>query len=103
VTLSNGETYYLSEANGWTVTVSGLPKYVNGAEAHYTWSEQSVLGYTQTSAVTNGTTTTFTNRFTSPVLPDNENPGKPPVYIFEDYDTPLGIEVIINHVGDCFD
>jgi len=103
VTLSNGETYYLSAANGWTVTVSGLPKFVNGVEARYTWSEQSVLGYTQTSAVTNGNMTTFTNRFTSPVLPDNGNPGKPPVYIFEDYDTPLGIEVIINHVGDCFD
>ena len=32
-------------------------------------------------------------------------PGKPgePYLIIEEYGTPLGVEVIINHVGDCFD
>ena len=29
-------------------------------------------------------------------------PGEPLIEI-EDYGTPLGINVIINHVGDCFD
>ena len=39
-----------------------------------------------------------------PTTPDDGRkvPGKPTV-VFEDYDTPLGVEVIINHVGDCFD
>lgn len=27
----------------------------------------------------------------------------PPIAIIEDYDTPLGVEVAINHAGDCFD
>ena len=113
VTLSNGESYTLSEANGWTVTVEDLPKYVNGTEVAYTWSEQSVLGYTS-SVATSGNVTTFTNTYrlvTPPTTPPggnnpprtpNETPEEP-LEVIEDYNTALGIEVMINHVGDCFD
>ena len=37
VLLSTGDEYRLNEANGWTVTVSGLPKYRDGKEITYTW------------------------------------------------------------------
>ena len=117
VTLSNGRSYTLSAANNWTVKVDNLPKYFNGQEIRYTWSEQTVLGYTQEIRVVDDVTI-FTNHYslTPPPGPPRqpgepgqpEQPGQPrlpgtPVYIFEDYNTPLGVEVIINHVGDCFD
>ena len=43
---------------------------------------------------------------TIPVVPQGQ--AKPrtfgnPIYIFEEYETALGIPVLINHVGDCFD
>ena len=46
--------------------------------------------------------------FERPALePETETPkvpGKPvALFNFEEYDTPLGVEVMINHVGDCFD
>ena len=37
-----------------------------------------------------------------PITPPPTTPEEPPV-IIEDYETPLAIEVQINHVGDCFD
>ena len=97
MTLSNGTSYALSEANNWTVTVYNLPKYFKGEEIRYTWSEQTVPGYKQTGVAVDGDTTTFTNTYTLP-----PTPGTPPVPI-DEYGTPLGIDVIINHVGDCFD
>ena len=107
VTLSNGRSYTLNAGNNWTVKVDNLPKYFNGQEIRYTWSEQTVLGYTSEIRVVDNVTV-FTNhyRITPPGPPDE--PGRPrvpgtPVYIFEDYNTPLGVEVMINHVGDCFD
>jgi hypothetical protein len=104
VTLSTGASYTLNAANNWSMTVSGLPKYdANGSEIRYTWTEQSVVGYTSSSTST-GNTTVFTNTYRQPVVPNT--PGKgggTPVYVFEDYDTPLGVEVIINHVGDCYE
>ena len=110
VTLSNGRSYTLSEANNWTVTVDNLPKYFNGQEIRYTWTEQTVLGYTSDVRVVDNVTV-FTNhyRITPPEPPEQPGqPGRPrvpgtPVYVFEDYNTPLGVEVVINHVGDCFD
>ena len=98
-----GQTFYLSPANNWTVTVTDLPKYNGGTEINYTWSEQTVLGYTSQKKVVNGVTI-FTNSFGTTPPPDI--PGRPPrtpVYVVKDYETPLGVEVIINHVGDCFD
>ena len=112
VTLSNGQNYTLSAANNWTVTVNNLPKYRNGALVNYSWSEQSVLGYTQANVVVTGDVTIFTNTYrmplppTTPTTPDTPRTPTTPkddTITIEDYATPLGIEVIINHVGDCFD
>jgi hypothetical protein len=65
--LSNGgvlpldvDTVVLNEENGWEATISGLPKYHEGVEIEYTWSEPKVKGYTPAKTV-NGDTTTFTN------------------------------------------
>ena len=64
-----------------------------------------MLGYTQTKVVTTGDVTYFTNTY-NVVLPPPPTPGKPDTPkkpTIENHVTPLGIEVIINHVGDCFD
>ena len=99
VTLSNAGTYYLTPENGWTVTVTDLPRYRgNGNPIRYEWSEQSVLGYTS-SVTVNEYTTIFTNshREEKPPVPHNRNT------TIEDLPTPLSMDVMINHVGDCFD
>ena len=110
-TLSDGTrtvaTVVLTEANGWSATVDDLPTVINGAPAQYSWKEQEVLGYQKTGAETTGSVTTFTNKLyqrpTPP--PGTKGPKTPgtPFLIIEDYGTPLGVEIIINHVGDCFD
>ncbi|MBP3650082.1 MAG: Cna B-type domain-containing protein [Clostridia bacterium] len=66
VTLNNGTkdvgTVTLNEANQWTDTISGLPKYAAGKEIEYTWSEGTLPeGYTLKSTKTEGTITTITN------------------------------------------
>ena len=61
VTLSNGQSVTLSAANGWSATVTGLPRYSGNREIVYTWTEAGVTGYTLTSSTTNGTVTTLTN------------------------------------------
>ena len=107
VTLSNGTVVVLSDANGWFASVENLPLYVDGKLVQYTWKEQEVIGYVQSGAATNGGTTVFTNSlWQRPAVEDDVE--KPKVagdtwYVFEEYETPLGVEVIINHVGDCFD
>ncbi len=49
----------------------------------------------------------FTNRIIGmPDTPDGEKPPKQPGTSWDDlpeYDTALGLNVTINHVGDCFD
>ena len=110
-TLSDGTrtvaTVVLTEANGWSATVDNLPTVINGAPAQYSWKEQEVLGYQKAGAQTTGNITTFTNKLyqrpTPP--PGTKGPKTPgtPFLIIEDYGTPLGVEIIINHVGDCFD
>ncbi len=109
VTLSNGRSYTLSEANKWTVKVDNLPKFYQGQEIHYTWSEQTVLGYSKEVKEV-GDVTIFINHYdiTPPPPPTSGGPGTPgkrgtPLYVFGDYGTPLGVEVEINHVGDCFE
>jgi hypothetical protein len=51
--------------------------------------------------------TTFTNHFVNvpKVPPTNGNPKTPGEgwVVFEEYETALGGETLINHVGDCFD
>ena len=95
VTLSTGDTYILSDDNNWTVTVGDLPKYdEEGNEIVYTWSEQTVLGYTKAVKV-EGNITTFTNTHKVPPTPPT-----PPRNVPE---TPLNIGIIINHTGDCYE
>ena len=108
-TLSNGMHVTLSDANGWTATIEDLPTIVNGQRMNYTWTEQEVIGYVS-SAETIGNTTIFTNtRIERGQIPppDGKNPpkkGRGKEYVvIDDYGTPLGVEVVINHVGDCFD
>ena len=60
VTLSNGQTVILSEANHWTATIEGLPMLADGEPIRYTWTEEDVDGYTLATTVT-GTITTLTN------------------------------------------
>ncbi|MBR5928753.1 MAG: Cna B-type domain-containing protein, partial [Prevotella sp.] len=66
VTLMNGSKevtdVVLEASSGWTATVSDIPKYENGVEIEYTWSEKAVpSGYTLSSSDKNGTVTTLTN------------------------------------------
>ena len=111
MTLSDGQknvkTVLLNAENGWAATVNDLPTVVNGQPARYAWSEQAVLGYTLEDVAQNGNTMTFTNAlWTRPENPPQGRKPKTPgnaLYVFEEYDTPLGVEIVINHVGDCFD
>ena len=108
MTLHNGDTTVttvtLNEANGWYAVVENLPTEVNGKPAIYTWTEQTIPGYTLTSMTVEGTVAIFTNSLFVPPQ-DEEIPPNPgvPIYVFEEYETPLGVAVEINHVGDCFD
>ena len=107
MTLSNGQQAELNEANGWTATISGLPANSAGEPIVYTWTEQEVIGYRMESVATEGTATTFTNQviIIPETPPQRRTPRRPtaPLEPFEEYDTPLGVDVMINHVGDCFD
>ena len=68
MTLSNNQTVTLNKENGWTGTISNLPKYDStGAEINYTWTEGTMPeGYRQTGSSKDGTTTTITNSYTAP-------------------------------------
>ena len=107
MTLSNGMSVELNDQNNWTAQIDNLPTRVNGQPVTYTWTEQRVIGYTKVREVTEGNMTTFTNRIWE--RPKENNGGKKPktvgdtVITFEEYETPLGVEIVINHVGDCFD
>ena len=107
VTLSNGISVLLSASNGWTATITELPTVVNGQPVDYTWTEQEVPGYRQAGKTTAGDMTVFTNKVVKlvKVPADQPQPKVPGAiwYVFEEYDTALGGDVLINHVGDCFD
>lgn len=96
----------LNEGNGWTQTVSDLPVVVNGRRAIYTWTEQRVLNYFMEDVEQTGSAVIFTNKYFVP----EQTIGGPQKHTTEtqytligDYETALGMDVIINHVGDCFD
>ena len=97
----------LSDENGWTQTVNNLPAIVNGQRVTYTWIEQESLNYYLAAKAEDGNNAVFTNAsWERPPVEEAKVPKKAPgnaFYIFEDYETPLGVEVMINHVGDCFD
>ena len=62
VTLSNGQSVTLNEANGWQATIDNLPMYANGQQIAYTWTENNLPeGYALTDTVVEGTVTTLTN------------------------------------------
>ena len=107
MTLSNGTNVMLSAQNGWQATVTGLPKYAGGQEIEYTWTEQEIIGYKLKAKESNGNVTTFTNELVGvPKPPEGYKYPKVPggsYAIFDEYPTALGVEVYINHVGDCFD
>ena len=65
VTLSNGTEVTLDEENDWTATINGLPKFANGTEIQYSWTEGTLPeGYELTGTSVNGTVTTLTNTHT---------------------------------------
>jgi hypothetical protein len=110
MTLYNGNTevtrVLLSTENNWMATVDNLPTMVNGQPANYKWEEQTVLSYDRENIEQQGTVTTFTNKMWERQQSTGEEPAKKPgnkFYVFEEYETPLGVEIMINHVGDCFD
>ena len=96
-----------NEANGWSLVKNDLPTRINGEAVTYSWREQEAVGYTLDSMTTNGIATIFTNRIVNvPKVPANQPQPKTPGdtwFVFEEYDTALGIPILINHVGDCFD
>ena len=62
VTLSNGTEVTLNESNNWTATVNDLPKYANGTEITYTWTEKNVpTGYAVTSNTQDANDPSLTN------------------------------------------
>lgn len=63
VSLSNGQTVILTAVNGWSATLEGLPKYQNGKEIAYTWTEAVPANYKQTKMETSGNTTVITNQY----------------------------------------
>ncbi len=62
LTLTGGHRVTLNEENNWTASVADLPVYENGEEIDYSWSENTVSGYTLSSSVTEGDRTVITNR-----------------------------------------
>jgi len=111
MSLSNGSEVVavavLNDSNGWSATINNLPATRNGEAVTYVWTEQQTIGYTQTGAAVDGNDATFTNAlYQRPEVEAANLPARRPgdtFYIFEDYETPLGVEIMINHVGDCFD
>ncbi len=104
--LSNGMVVVLSDANGWQAEVNDLPTIVNGESVQYSWTEQESLGYELVSETFDGTSTVFTNKLRERVTAQREDspPQKGGNYlIIDEYSTPLGVAVTINHVGDCFE
>ena len=62
IALSDGQhTVTLSEANGWTAGVENLPKFSEGKEIAYTWTEAETAGYTLTNSRTEGMLTILIN------------------------------------------
>ena len=69
VTLSNGTEVTLNEGNGWSATVDKLPKFKDGVEIEYTWTEGTLPeGYKLTKTEKEGTVTTLTNSHTPELI-----------------------------------
>ena len=59
------EAVTLTPENGWSATMTNLPRFVNGKEVRYHWAEPEVEGY-ESAYVTAGTRTTLTNTLVEP-------------------------------------
>lgn len=107
ILMPTGMGYTLTADGGWSLTVSDLPAMSGGVPISYSWTEATVLGYTLVSATTSGGVTTLTNRVQeTPKVQEGQAQPKVPRDVtvsIDDYDTALGLNVLINHVGDCFD
>ena len=69
VRLSNGQSVTLNAANDWTATIDKLPRFKDGEEITYTWTEEDVpYGYSLTNTATEGNVTTLTNSHTPEVV-----------------------------------
>ena len=73
----------------------------------YSWKEEETVGYVLAGADVSGNNVTFYNHAVNvPKIPEWMPQAKVPGdmwFIFEEYETALGGEILINHVGDCFD
>ena len=86
VQLSNGQTVTLDEKNQWTATIDNLPKYANGKEIEYSWTEGDMPeGYELTGISKEGTITTLTNTY------DTQNTQATIVKVWDDKDNQDGI------------
>ena len=102
--LPTKQVYVLNAENNWTVVANGLPTRLNGEEVTYSWKEEKVGGYTMATETVEDVTT-ITNTYV-PIPPATKHKGKTGGdhwAFFDEYDTPLGGQLLINHVGDCFD
>ena len=101
------QVYVLNAANGWKTEVENLPTVLNGKPVQYSWVEQETVNYRRVGEVTEGNLTTFTNQVVQiPQVQENQPKPKTPEggwLRIDDYDTALGMNLLINHVGDCFD
>ena len=101
------QVYVLNAANGWKTEVENLPTVLNGEPVQYSWVEQETVNYRRVGEVTEGNLTTFTNQVVQiPQVQENQPKPKTPEggwLRIDDYDTALGMNLLINHVGDCFD
>jgi hypothetical protein len=101
-------TVKLDESNQWFVTIEVPMITIEGKDIHYHWEEHAVAGYILENTFIQEHITTFVNRVWERTEDTPEKgkkpklPGKPLLNI-DDYGTPLGVEIMINHVGDCFD
>ena len=105
--IANGigvRTVTLTAADGWSATVEDLPVSYGGAAIAYTWTEAAVPDYAMESMTTVDGVTVFRNRVTR-VPEDHRRPRVPTQgwHVIPEYDTALGLGILINHVGDCFD
>lgn len=99
----------LNNENEWFVILE-VPKYNDeGNEIIYEWKEVEVPGYHIESTYEIDAVTTITNRiYEIPQIPKGMPkptlPKKTVVFTdIDEYETALGINITINHVGDCFD
>lgn len=105
--LPTGKIYMLTAANDWSLTVDNLPTKLNGKDVTYSWKEEESVGYVLAGTEVSGNSVVFYNHATNvPKIPEWMPQAKVPGdmwFIFEEYETALGGEILINHVGDCFD